>query len=377
MFDLELFDSIDVDGGLAAWITQNIYSQDTLDAEEVQVPAKEQSEPVSHNLTRRISVSEIPDDESLTVRDENPVMRRLYEKRDHCVHLPSQAPDASNIFGQDEALMALEDALAQPSVSAILLVGPAGCGKTSLAKVAAALSTRQHAQRFTDDAPFVEIDGTALMHDAKNNISPLRTWLNNSVYGHVIDNNEKFKRHPSTPMFQLGAMASAHGGILFIDEIGFLTEILQGSLLKVLEDGYEKLDVTGNTAWVDHPNTPIEMREFAKLGRVPASFLLIGATTSEPSELNQALVTRCTVIKVKALELQDRIKIAQRVFETHNIVVSEEFLHIIATANTNGRMIVQACRMICRKVSSANRAIVINSDMQALRSGASGRMGFR
>ena len=83
-----------------------------------------------------------------------------------------------------------------------------------------------------------------------------------------------------------GLVTEAHGGILFIDEIGELDNILQNKLLKVLEDKrvyFHHLIINP-----DDENTPKYIKYLFDKG-APADFVLIGATTREPGELNPAL----------------------------------------------------------------------------------------
>lgn len=80
-----------------------------------------------------------------------------------------------------------------------------------------------------------------------------------------------------------GLVTEAHGGILFIDEIGEMDPMLLNKLLKVLEDKRVKFE----SAYYDEedPNVPKYIKKLFAEG-APADFILIGATTRSPWEIN-------------------------------------------------------------------------------------------
>ena len=88
-------------------------------------------------------------------------------------------------------------------------------------------------------------------------------------------------------------VTDAHCGVLFIDEIGELDFFLQNKLLKVMEDKRVYFD----SAYYDpdDENTPKYIKKLFNEG-APADFILIGATTRHPSEINPALRSRCAEV---------------------------------------------------------------------------------
>lgn len=93
-------------------------------------------------------------------------------------------------------------------------------------------------------------------------------------------------------------MTKAHGGILFIDEIGELHPVQMNKLLKVLEDRKVFLDSAYYSS--EDANIPSHIHEIFQNG-LPADFRLVGATTRLASELPAALRSRCLEIYFRNL----------------------------------------------------------------------------
>ncbi len=92
------------------------------------------------------------------------------------------------------------------------------------------------------------------------------------------------------PQPKPGAVTKAHGGMLFIDEIGELHPIQMNKLLKVLEDRRVFLESAYYSS--EDPNIPAHIHEIFQKG-LPADFRLVGATTRMPHELPPAIRSRC------------------------------------------------------------------------------------
>ncbi len=75
------------------------------------------------------------------------------------------------------------------------------------------------------------------------------------------------------PEPKLGLVTEAHGGVLFIDEIGELDDMLQNKLLKVLED--KRVEFSSSYYDPDDENTPKYIKHLFENG-APADFVLIG-----------------------------------------------------------------------------------------------------
>jgi Lon-like ATP-dependent protease len=136
------------------------------------------------------------------------------------------------------------------------------------------------------------------------------------------------------PQPKEGAVTHAHGGVLFIDEIGELHPIQLNKLLKVLEDRKVFLD----SAYYNEENhqIPAYIHDIFKNG-LPADFRLIGATTRRPEEIPPAIRSRCLEIFFSELSRSDIRKIAKRAAVKLDLGVSEECLEKIADYARSGR----------------------------------------
>ncbi|MGI6038209.1 MAG: S16 family serine protease, partial [Limnochordia bacterium] len=125
-----------------------------------------------------------------------------------------------------------------------------------------------------------------------------------------------------------------HGGVLFIDEIGELEPILQNKLLKVLEDKR----VTFESPYYDpeDPNIPKYIRHLFEKG-APADFVLIGATTRQPEEINPALRSRCAEVFLDPLTPRDIQAIVEAAAQRIQVSLEEDVAATIAQYTVEGR----------------------------------------
>ena len=136
------------------------------------------------------------------------------------------------VIGQDKALRALIAKLSTPFPQHIILYGPPGVGKTTCARLALDIAKTSAGSIFREDAPFIEVDGTTLRWDPHESTNPLL----GSVHDPIYQGARRELAEEGIPEPKLGLVSSAHGGILFIDEIGEMDSYLQNKLLKVMED---------------------------------------------------------------------------------------------------------------------------------------------
>ena len=128
---------------------------------------------------------------------------------------------------------------------------------------------------FAADAPFVEASGATLRWDPRETTNPLL----GSVHDPIYQGSRRDFAESGIPEPKLGLVTKAHGGVLFIDEIGEMDPLLQTKLLKVLED--KRVVFESSYYDPDDPSVPAYVKRLFAEG-APADFILIGATTREP-----------------------------------------------------------------------------------------------
>ena len=135
------------------------------------------------------------------------------------------------------------------------------------------------------------------------------------------------------PQPKPGAVTKAHGGILFIDEIGELHNIQINKLLKVLEDRKVFLESAYYNS--EDANVPRHIHEIFQNG-LPADFRLIGATTRMPHELPPAIRSRCLEIFFRGLRPAEIKKIAANAARRINFELTEAALEVIRDSPPTG-----------------------------------------
>lgn len=193
------------------------------------------------------------------------------------------------IIGQERGVEALRAKLASPYPQHLILYGPPGVGKTTAARLALEAAKELRYTPFAKEATFIEVDGTTLRWDSRDMTNPLL----GSVHDPIYQGAKRELADGGVPEPKPGLVTDAHGGILFIDEIGEMDPMLLNKLLKVLEDKRVYFD----SAYYDatDPNVPKYVKKLFEEG-APADFVLIGATTREAGELPSALRSRCAEI---------------------------------------------------------------------------------
>lgn len=198
------------------------------------------------------------------------------------------------IVGQERAVEALKAKLASPYPQHLILYGPPGVGKTTAARLVLEEAKKLKFTPFASDAPFIEVDGTTLRWDPRDMTNPLL----GSVHDPIYQGAKRDFADTGVPEPKPGLATDAHGGILFIDEIGEMDPMLQNKLLKVLEDKR----VTFDSAYYDpsDPNVPKYVKKLFEEG-APADFILISATTRDAQDINPAVRSRCAEIYFEPL----------------------------------------------------------------------------
>lgn len=234
------------------------------------------------------------------------------------------------IIGQKRAVSALRAKLTSPYPQHLILYGPPGVGKTTAARLVLEAARQKKHTPFDKDAPFIETDGTTLRWDPRDMTNPLL----GSVHDPIYQGARRDLADSGIPEPKPGLVTDAHGGILFIDEIGEMDEILQNKLLKVLEDKRAYFQ----SAYYDptDPNVPKYVHKLFEEG-APADFVLIGATTRDASYINPALRSRCAEIYFEPLTPNDIMRIVNNAADKLQVELAENVAHTISEYTIEGR----------------------------------------
>ncbi|TXR53659.1 AAA family ATPase [Reinekea thalattae] len=178
------------------------------------------------------------------------------------------------VLGQTSFKLALKLAAVNPLVGGVLISGPRGSAKSTLAK---SLSTLLP-QRAANGSPFVNLPLGTTEEMLIGSLS-----LNKVVEQQKVD-------------FQPGLLAKAHGGILYVDEVNLLPDNLVDQLLDVAASGVNYVERDG----VSHQHD--------------AKFVLIGTMNPDEGELRPQLTDRfgLFVQLSNQFDVQDRIEVVTR-----------------------------------------------------------------
>ena len=238
------------------------------------------------------------------------------------------------VVGQESAIKALIAKLASPYPQHVILYGPPGVGKTTVARLALELAKARAHAPFAADAPFVEAAGTTLRWDHRETTNPLL----GSVHDPIYQGARRDFADSAVPEPRLGLVSRAHGGVLFIDEIGEMDPAMQTRLLKVLED---KRVMFESSYYDEHdPNVPAYVKKLFRDG-APADFVLIGATTRDPEAIDAAIRSRCAAVYFEPLTHAQVARIVAEAAQRLGAKVARRVPDLIASYTIEGRKAVQ------------------------------------
>ncbi|MBQ8556210.1 MAG: ATP-dependent protease LonB [Clostridia bacterium] len=242
-----------------------------------------------------------------TVRKESSrEMERLERMR--AIHLSEPLAERvrpasfKDVVGQEDGIKSLKAILCGANPQHVLIYGPPGIGKTCAARLVLEAAKHSAGTPFRKDAPFIEVDATCVRFDERAIADPLIGSVHDPIYQGAGQLGVQ-----GVPQPKPGAVTKAHGGVLFLDEIGELHPVQMNKLLKVLEDRKVMLESAYYNP--DDSAVPRHIHEIFKNG-LPADFRLVGATTRSPNEISPALRSRCMEIYFRALTPDEIASIA-------------------------------------------------------------------
>jgi Lon-like ATP-dependent protease len=262
----------------------------------------------------------------------------------------------NDIVGQEEGIKALRAAICGPNPQHIIIYGPPGVGKTAAARVILEEAKKNGLSPFSQFSKFVEIDATTVRFDDRGIADPLIGSVHDPIY-----QGAGAYGPAGIPQPKQGAVTKAHGGILFIDEIGELHPIEMNKLLKVLEDRKVFLE----SAYYNHEDKtiPRHIHDIFENG-LPADFRLIAATTRTPADIPPALRSRCIEIFFRPLSKDEISKIVKGAAQKGDFTIEEGIEQIIAMYASNGRDAVNIVQMAGSIAIIDNRKNITRRDVE-------------
>lgn len=235
----------------------------------------------------------------------------------------------ADVIGQEDGIKALRAALCGANPQHVLIYGPPGVGKTAAARVILNEAIESGISPFSQGAKFVELDATTLHFDERGIADPLIGSVHDPIYQGAGSYGPA-----GVPRPKPGAVTKAHGGILFIDEIGEMHPIEMNKLLKVLED--RKVFLESSYYSSGNKDIPPYVHEVFQKG-LPADFRLVGATTKRPEEIPPAIRSRCVEIFFAPLSDEDICIIAKNAAQKGHFTVDENSIKLVSKYAQNGR----------------------------------------
>ncbi len=263
-----------------------------------------------------------------------------------------------DIVGQKDGIKSLKAALCGPNPQHVIIYGPPGVGKTAAARLVLEEAKKNTKSPFQTSSVFVELDATTARFDERGIADPLIGSVHDPIY-----QGAGAMGQAGIPQPKQGAVTNAHGGVLFIDEIGELHPIQMNKLLKVLEDRKVFLE----SAYYSEENTqiPNHIHDIFKNG-LPADFRLIGATTRTPSEIPPAIRSRCMEVFFRELSQEEISIIGKKAADKVNVEMSDKGLEILSTYARNGREAVNLIQLAAGLAITEERSYIKEEDIEWL-----------
>ncbi|MEG0996760.1 MAG: AAA family ATPase, partial [Clostridia bacterium] len=262
----------------------------------------------------------------------------------------------SDIIGQEDGIKSLKAILCGKNPQHVLIYGPPGIGKTCAARLVLEAAKQSPGTPFLANAPFVEMDATCVRFDERSIADPLIGSVHDPIYQGAGPLGVQ-----GIPQPKPGAVSKAHGGVLFLDEIGELHPIQMNKLLKVLEDRRVMLESAYYNA--DDNSIPRYIHDIFKNG-LPADFRLVGATTRSPQEISPALRSRCMEIFFRPLEPEEVSEIAYHSAERAGFQMSRDDADMVGRFASCGRDAVNIVQMCAGLAQMEERNSIRTQDVE-------------
>lgn len=260
------------------------------------------------------------------------------------------------IVGQEQGIRSLKASLYGKNPQHVIIYGPPGVGKTAAARIALEAAKQSLETPFLKDAKFVEVDATTMRFDERSIADPLI----GSVHDPIYQGAGEFG-NIGIPVPKEGAVSKAHGGVLFLDEIGELHPTQINRLLKVLEDRCVFFESAYYSA--SNKKIPIYIHDIFKNG-LPADFRLIGATTRQPHEIPEAIRSRCVEIFFNPLIRRDIEKILSNAIKKLDIKTENGVEQLISLYTSNGRDAIKILQISANIARLEHRNMISVSDIE-------------
>ncbi|MEH7176409.1 ATP-dependent protease LonB [Neobacillus vireti] len=261
-----------------------------------------------------------------------------------------------DIVGQEDGIKSLKAALCGPNPQHVIIYGPPGVGKTAAARLVLEEAKKNQKSPFKQNSVFIELDATTARFDERGIADPLIGSVHDPIY-----QGAGAMGQAGIPQPKQGAVTNAHGGVLFIDEIGELHPIQMNKLLKVLED--RKVFLESAYYHEENNQIPTHIHDIFKNG-LPADFRLIGATTRTPSEIPPAIRSRCMEVFFRELTQEEIIQVGKKAAEKVNLDISEVGLDILSTYARNGREAVNMVQIAAGLAITDERNFIKDEDLE-------------
>ncbi len=260
------------------------------------------------------------------------------------------------VIGQEEGIKALRAALCGANPQHVIIYGPPGIGKTAAARLILEEAKKCPVSPFGKKAKFIEVDATTARFDERGIADPLIGTVHDPIY-----QGAGALGVAGIPQPKPGAVTKAHGGILFIDEIGELHPLQMNKLLKVLED--RKVFLESSYYNREDENIPSHIHDIFTNG-LPADFRLIAATTRQAQEIPSAIRSRCVEVFFRQILPEEISVIAQNAFRKIHFEVESEAIEIIKKYAMNGRDAVNIAQIAAGIAVNERGSLVKTEDVE-------------